>query len=166
MHTVKGHPILALTFSESQPCFAYILGDLLILLSLSFTLLTEPLLPLVIRKQMSVFGDKPLGVTEVSSIAADLSRSTDGARDNSHATWDPTAEFTCSDINHTSPLRISALGSGWHVSFTWLVTITLYCRRPFLLAMLSFCFWQRSLYEQPLHSTWDLVDVRASKQEF
>lgn len=131
MHTVKGHPILALTFSESQPCSAYSLGDLLILLSLSFTLLTEPLLPLVIRKQMSVIGDEPLGVTEVSSIVADLSRSTDGARDISHATSDPTAEFTCSDINHTSPLRISALGSGWHVSFTWLVTITLYSGRHF-----------------------------------
>lgn len=131
MHTVKGHPILALTFSESQPCSGYSLGDLLILLSLSFTLFTEPLLPLVIRKQMSVLGDEPLGVTEVSSTAADISRSTDGMRDISYATWDPTAEFTCSDINHTSPLRISALGIGWHVSFTWLVTITLYSSRHF-----------------------------------
>lgn len=82
MHTVKRHPILALTFSESQPCFAYSLGDFLILLSVSCTLLTEALLPLVIRKQMSVIGDEPLGVTEVSSIVADLS----GTRDISHAT--------------------------------------------------------------------------------
>lgn len=86
VHTVKRHPILALTFSESQPCFAYSLGDFLILLSVSCTLLTEPLLPLVIRKQMSVIGDEPLGVTEVSRIVADLSRSADGTRDISHAT--------------------------------------------------------------------------------
>lgn len=48
-----------------------------------------------------------------------------------HLTCNLRPNSTVHVLRHKSHFRISALGTGWHVSFTWLVTITLYNRRHF-----------------------------------